>query len=345
MRPRWPELATRIGVAALAVIVGLLLLEGATRLVFDRRGMQYDIEMWKYAKLIKQRSDIAAMAHEHAPNRRATLMGVDVRINSLGLRDREFSPAKPPDVHRVLVLGDSMTFGWGAAEEDAYPKKLERLLNRHGDRYEVINAGVGNYNSVQEVAYFLERGVRLQPDEVVLGFYINDAEPTPSPNTNLLARTSYAYVVASSLVQTLGRQMGLRPTVTQYYDALYADRQPGWEACREALVELSRVCRKLQIPLWIALIPELHAPNKDYPFKRVHAAVAAIAQHEGVRAIDLLPAFDGVNPRDLWVSPGDAHPNAAGHDIIARAIYEAMQSDKARQRDATAPATTEERND
>lgn len=322
-RSRGREIRVGLALLVVALVIGGAALEALTRVVFDRNGMHFGLEMWKYAKQVKQRSSVAAMSHEHAPHREAVLMGVPVRTNSMGLRDREFSPEKPPGVHRILVLGDSMTFGWGARQEDTYPKVLERLLNGDGHRYEVINAGVGNYNSAQEVAYFRERGLLLQPDEVILGFYINDAEPTPTPTEGWVAQHSYAYVVASSLWDALARRAGFRPSLTAYYDNLYSENSPGWQACRAALTELAGLSRQAGVTLAIALIPELHAPNDQYPFRRAHELVAEVARREQVPVIDLLPAFHGVEPRSLWVSPGDAHPNERAHAIIGRALYDA----------------------
>ena len=88
------------------VLVTALAFEVLTRLVVDD-GMQYDLEMWKYARDVKQISADPLIAHEHAPDRRARLMGVDFRTNSKGLRDREFSydqssgKAPHPDAWRL----------------------------------------------------------------------------------------------------------------------------------------------------------------------------------------------------------------------------------------------------
>ena len=43
-------------------------------------GMQFDLEMWRYAKYIKRQSASPAIGHEHTPNTRAHLMGADVAI-------------------------------------------------------------------------------------------------------------------------------------------------------------------------------------------------------------------------------------------------------------------------
>jgi lysophospholipase L1-like esterase len=318
--------------AGLAVGIGalflcLIVLEYAARVVLDGNGMHYGIEMWKYARLVKQRSSNPLMSHEHAPNREARLMGVDVTTGSQGLRDRDYPFEKGAREHRILVLGDSLTFGWGVPVERTYPKALERMLNSGASSetvYQVINAGVGNYNTVQEVSYFKERGIRYRPDEVILGFYINDAEPIPTPQDGWLARTSYLYVLASSGWDSFLRNFGAKVGYADYYRDLYTEQNAGWQACQRALEELIEMCQRQQIPLRIVLLPELHFPNGEYPFASIHDLVAAVGKRHGVATLDLQRAFTGHDPKSLWVSLGDAHPNEKAMDIIATEIYRAM---------------------
>src|SRR2546428_2640892 len=65
---------------------------------------------------------------------------VIVTTNSLGLRDRELRP-RVAGVTRLLALGDSFTYGWGVAVEDAWPRVLETELTQRGVVVEVINGG------------------------------------------------------------------------------------------------------------------------------------------------------------------------------------------------------------
>lgn len=318
-----------LGVGALFLC--LLVLEYAARVVLDGNGMHYGIEMWKYAKEVKQRSASPLMSHEHAPNREAKLMGVSVKTGSQGLRDRDYPQTKAAHEHRILVLGDSLTFGWGVPVERTYPKVLERTLNhrRSSDAaYQVINAGVGNYNTVQEVAYFKQRGIRYQPDEVILGFYINDAEPVPAPEDGWLARTSYLYVLAASGWDAFQRTFGGKASYADYYRTLYTEGNPGWQACRQALEELIAMCRLQGIRLRIVLLPELHFPDGQYPFASIHDLVTGIAQRHGISTLDLQNAFTGHDPKSLWVSLGDAHPNEKAMQIIATEIYRSMTADR-----------------
>lgn len=322
----------RAAVLGLALVVGLCALELAARVVFDRNGMHYGIEMWKYAKYLKRRSDNPAMSHEHVPGSEALLMGVTMTINSQGLRDREFALQKDPGTYRIMILGDSMTVGWGAPVEETYPKVLEqRIAESRPDaslpRVEVINTGVGNYNTCQEVAYFQERGLKYQPDMVVLGFYINDAEPTPRPSGGILSRHSYLYVLASSFLDGLGRMVAQKESYSDYYRRLYQPEQPGWQACRQALVELNRLCGDNGILLRVLLIPELHSPAENYPFEEVHTLVKDIGREHGFSVIEVRQAMEGVDPSRLWVSAGDAHPSPLAHEIIADELLDALSED------------------
>src|SRR5205085_3056302 len=48
---------------------------------------------------------------------------------------------------RIVVLGDSLTAGLGLDPADAYPALLQRMLEEHGYRFEVVNAGVSGDTS------------------------------------------------------------------------------------------------------------------------------------------------------------------------------------------------------
>ena len=71
-----------IATPLLTVIILGVLLEIGVRLVVDD-GTNLDLEMWKYAHRIKQRSANPLIGHEHRPYAHAHLMGVDVATNSL----------------------------------------------------------------------------------------------------------------------------------------------------------------------------------------------------------------------------------------------------------------------
>lgn len=103
--------------------------------------------------------------------------GVPAHVNALGFRDtRDYDLAKPPGTFRIIVLGDSVTFGHGTLFETSYPYLLEQRLKawRPSTNWQVWNLGVPGYNTGQELSYLDEVGPRFQPDLVIVGFYPND---------------------------------------------------------------------------------------------------------------------------------------------------------------------------
>lgn len=132
-----------------------------------------------------------------APNYDGWFAGVPVHVNSLGFRDtREYSLDKSPETFRILVLGDSVTFGHGALQETTYPYLLEQRLKqwRADVDWQVWNLGVPGYNTRQELAYLQRVGPRYDPDLVIVGFFLNDLEDNDMSTEPTLARRLFSSV-------------------------------------------------------------------------------------------------------------------------------------------------------
>lgn len=303
-----------IGAFLVATLLFLALAELGLR-AWLANHVLYDVEMSRYAQLVKLESPNPAIGHVHRPGARAHLMGVDVAINSDGLRDVEH--ARERDARRrIVVLGDSLTFGWGVEREDTFAALLGGMLG--GDRaVEIVNFGTGNYDTAQEVALFREKGLAYRPDEVFLFYFVNDAEPVPRRSRlSFLANFRVTTFYWSRLRELFAGKSGNQDFRT-YYGDLYRDGAPGWEATKAALRDLASLCRERGIGLKVVLLPELH-DLADYPFADAHRKVAGILRDENVPVLDLAPLFaDQRDPLSLWVSLDDAHPNAKAHRLIA----------------------------
>jgi lysophospholipase L1-like esterase len=112
-----------------------------------------------------------------------------VRINHLGFRGPDFTPAKPAETFRILCLGDSTTFGWSVADGETYPAQLEKLLQerRPGRNFQVLNLGVTGYSSLQGRELFLTQAAGWQPDLVLFAFGPNDRLPALMSDAEHLA--------------------------------------------------------------------------------------------------------------------------------------------------------------
>jgi hypothetical protein len=93
--------------------------------------------------------------------------GSIVNTNSRGLRGRtDFSYESETGKPRILLIGDSFTWGDEVGDEVAYPHLLQKRL----PGVEVLNLAVSGYGHDQMLIYLEEEGVRYRPDIVMLGF-------------------------------------------------------------------------------------------------------------------------------------------------------------------------------
>jgi lysophospholipase L1-like esterase len=318
----------KLALLVFSLLLVALLLELFLRVAFYH-SLDFSMEMWKYAVAMKRAVPDPQLSFVHEPNTHAFLMGQDVRINSLGLRDHEFSPVKPSGVYRILVLGDSTTFGWGVSLDNTASKILERELNAQPppgyQRFEVINAGTGNYDTVQEVTFYKTRGRDFHPDMVILVYFINDPEPVPRQKSIWLIDRSYLVAFLTNRLDGVMRKLGTRPGWKTYYASLYNENLPAYQACKAALLDLAATTREEHAKLIVALLPELHEINPDYPFTAEHQKIKGVMAPTGVPVLDLIDGLRNHGPEEtLWVTPLDDHPSAKANGLIAAQLREAI---------------------
>jgi lysophospholipase L1-like esterase len=96
--------------------------------------------------------------------------------NRWGFHDKEFPLEKPSGEFRALMLGDSVTMGYGVTYAETFSAQLEALLDsrdRRFTKHQIINTGVNGYNTYQERIVF-DRTLKFRSDIVFLGFCMND---------------------------------------------------------------------------------------------------------------------------------------------------------------------------
>jgi hypothetical protein len=260
-------------------------------------------------------------------------MGVPISLNSYGARGAEILMPKPAGRYRIVLAGDSFTLGWGVRAEDTFSALLRDSLATtrvEGTQdYEAINLGVGNYNTVQQVARIRDIGLELKPDLIILAYYLNDAEPTPRWRDNWFLANSYLVAFLVSRWRHVVFRASGAGDVTGYYHRLYRDDAHGWQASVAALHDLAAIARRSKIPTMVFIIPDLRQVGQSYPFLAEHALITARVAEAGLPVVDLRPYFDTVSTaQKLWVTNRDAHPNGSAHAIIAAGMLKTLSQSR-----------------
>jgi hypothetical protein len=237
--------------------------------------------------------------------------GVPVHINHLGLRDpREYDLHKGPHTFRILVLGDSVTFGHGSIYEHTYPYLTEQRLRawRPDIDWQVWNAAVPGYNTSQELAHLLEVGPRFQPDLVVVGFYENDLiDDTPVKQPGLVARgSSVALAFAQRHVYSLEwykkiyLQLAWRLTASNAY-RLRLQNLGSEDSLLTHAADATKLTQQALTPYEQLTDDQVRAVNCVYGEKASSAVVDAMKREPGYRAwLDAVRGFQQLHQQGRY---------------------------------------------
>ena len=289
-----------------------------------------------------------------------------MHVNAAGLRDAEELPArKPTGEARVLVLGDSFSFGNGVGDGDTYAEVLERELRARGFPARVLNAGVQGYDVHQESDWLRERGLALEPDAIVVGLYENDlvrrkeagkAAPI-APDGGLrkgrlreLVPDPWIYAVKRSrAVAFLGlslrelRWRSFPPPGNYHAKALFqAKGSPAWEQAladvRDSLARVRELAAGRAGTPVVAIFPHHGQMEPGILDRTYHDPAVALVADVGLEPVDLLAAFRAASRRgESPFIPFDGHPNELGHRLAGEALAEPVARALAEARPA-APA-------
>ena len=315
---------TALASGSLVVIsVGISLLFGEAVLRAKNSSMDnYDVEMWRYANTLKQKSDNEVLDFVHTPSKSAVLQKKTVSLNQYGLRGPEVE--REPQGRRILFLGGSITLGWGVDEDKVTTSVVSEILNKNNNGFiEVLNAGVGNYNASRYTERFFKQLTELQPTDIVVQYFLRDAEDLqPSQENPLLSNSQLALTLWILKQRTFGKSGD--QTISDHYQKVYEPNSPGLIKMEDSLKKLSAYAQANNIKLFMLMTPDIH-DLENYKFDAIHQQMEEFANNNGFVFVDALPNLRNIPATSLYAMPGDPHPNALGHKIMAETIAPVLQ--------------------
>jgi lysophospholipase L1-like esterase len=296
----------------------------------------------------------------------------DPQVNSAGFRDRE-RQVDAGGAARIAVLGDSVTLGRGVPADRVFSALIEQQLTREarggGPAPEVLNFGVGGYNTSQEAELYATRARRFHPDLLILAFVLNDSidaqhalralsrrkraaqGPPPAPQPGARAPAPGAPLQAGILALPHSELVTLvRERLPQLFGSPQERRHPwlgfafrrpeNWAIVTGGLDRIAAMAQEDGTEVLVVIFPVL-TDFESYEFAWVHAKVRAEAERHGFAVLDLLEVWRGKQAEGLRLQPDDTlHPNEEGHRAAAQAILEQLRSSGALARLERAPGLT-----
>ena len=275
---------------------------------------------------------------------------VKVRLNKDGFIGRDYEYLKPEKTMRILTIGDSITEAFQLEEESSYSKLLEQKLKDSFSsiNFEVLNMGIAGYGTEREYYIFRDRGLKFDPDIVVLGFFVgNDLSDNMSENINpeatfskytsfknkikLFIRnhsTAWRFILRQKSRNSLLAHLKNRGN-NELDNSEMTTNPLEIKSQLDRSIFLIRKFRELangnDIDLVVAILPSAsltYSDRKDSSVKLSDDLIVFLAK-ENINYVDLLPNFADwakLNPNKTAHFPLDGHPNTDGQSIIADGI-------------------------
>lgn len=341
--PRTKRTGANIALAIVSLLIALALAELLLRLLGVGKPPKVMVQS---STDIYIQSPVEGLNYEFRPGFEGFAYGCNVKINSHGMRAPECPVEKPAGTRRVLLLGDSVTFGQGVAQSDIVSVRLQDILSSgtaEGETVEVLNAAVPGYNSEQEYLALREKRLAFNPDVVVVIAVINDVEPAYhlDANGNLawdelpdvyqdVIENEYAVRGITGWLRMHLRIYAVidrafrRPYVFgrkffEYNRDLYADDAPAWQSARASIRAMRVLCKARGIGFVLAYSPMPARPEPEV-YRQIREKYKAFAGLEGIPFVDFGEAFKGIPVKRYVLTQHDLHPNAFGHGVMAKAL-------------------------
>lgn len=264
-----------------------------------------------------------------------------------GFRGKRPCDTCPDSTVRILTMGGSSTMGIPMLFAGrTYAAQLQRLLDerRPGEHYEVLNGGVGGFGITQVYSSLKEELLKYKPDIVTISCWFNDTAPSPgwysipgkSDWEGYLETRRLAKIAQNPLVRFLrstrvyaALRHFLLETRSQFLARSTRAKQKGrprmtpeeFQAALEEILLLAKEHKFLPVLLTEAKnrTDVWEYEHKKNPYLRV---LSDFSKKHHLPFVDSLSSLSRY--RDQWLFYDFIHPNPAGHEVIAEAVYDEL---------------------
>lgn len=241
-------------------------------------------------------------------------------LNEDAMRRTGGFPRQDPGVFRIMVVGDSLTYGIGVEERWTYPRLLERKLE---GKYvvEVLNLGIPGRQSEDVLDVVKRYYDDLQPGLVVYGICLNDflnsgqgqyATPFFAMPRFLREHSKFPKFLEEK-INGMARRLGFS---MDFYDDILKDVENYQKRFARDLLDMNAFVRSRGGEPIIAVVLHQIPKYGDRGYRLAKIAERA-AQRAGMRVVESEGYFREFDGRKFPVSKWERHPNEIAHAIFA----------------------------
>ncbi len=305
---RAPAFIKNLALAAASTAFFGGLIEGVARLI-EPPPVQKEEYLWDWSERFKDGDFYTLEKGEGYPPSEET--------NVDGLRDATRPVETREGLTRVVILGDSVTYGHGVDASQAFPQVLERKLREDGRDIEVFNMGLPGWSTRQERIAYERIARKYKPDVVVLAVCLNDLAELQinltKPPGFLLALFKHSATVRIALGASR-REIGAVEELFTASDSPRVDN--AFRLFFDEVRALRDEVKKDGARFRLVLAPFRFQLEANAPVPTVQRRIGDFARAESLPLTDLLtPMVGSPSPGSLFLDYD--HFSVLGHEQVA----------------------------
>lgn len=244
----------------------------------------------------------------------------NLKTNSFGMRDKEYSLVKPDSTLRIAALGASYLFGTLYNGEEIWEPILEDALNMDGPcgsgmNYEILNFGNGGYGVIPQLQMTRTKALKFNPDVLLL---VSHERSEHFAIFNLFQYLRLGVALEDPYLNDLIMRANVSPEMTE--QELHLRLSPyGKELVEWGYTQIAAVCVENGIrPVWLSF-PTTGFTTEDL---ESNATYREMAENAGFEVMEVWDIYDGEDVQTLRVNAeGDLHLNNVGHRLVANRLF------------------------
>jgi len=247
---------------------------------------------------------------------------IEYHFNQYGARWLKAEEQKIGD-QNVIVIGDSLTYGFGVRYEDAFIFKVQNSLNKTGIHLSFVNFSTPGFDSRECLDAYNRVKDKIPHRYVIYGLHVNDL--IKFPTSYVTSKVRRIRIKVREWSKAMDFMLGQVEKIKSRHENIKKLLEPSnvWQHYFEdnmnAIKALKMETEKRNAEFLVVILPIL-VNVREETFRPVYDGIEAQLANNKIDFIDLSGSVSSYKDSELWIMPFDQHPNEIANQIFAEKL-------------------------
>ena len=266
------------------------------------------------------------------PNFSGMYSGMQVKINSEGMRGDEQN--YNDEENKILIVGDSVSFGFGVELQDTYSYKIQEYINTfYKNKTAILNSSVPGYDISQYRKYLEINVEKIRPNLILLCITLNDINEFQGTGSESpvkftkgirfwLEKSQQVLGISNSKI-SMRKAQELTVNQINFYEK---ENNEALDLFFSEIEKIRDISIRNNVPLNIIIHPYSYQFDKNEKEIYPQSEITKKSRELNIESVDLLPKMKKksleleIDFSEFYLPNDFNHFSIIGHDIVYEII-------------------------